>query len=256
MNCITRFFVLLVALVACISAQADSNVPRPGRDSAPRITVERPDMEKIREEVNNPKSKYFYPKLMKLYESNDTTMNLDQYRHLYLGYIFQEDYDPYRRSAFDVELEELYYRTDHTRAELDSIIDHAELLLENNPFNLKQMDFLIYALNKRQKVNRAKIWQYRLNHLIGAILSTGTGLDEENAWIISDQAHEYFLLNNHGYMITDVEYRRPYYEYAIIKKDAGTPGSSTSEKSVDGYYFNLKYLLDEYYRKHPEQLNQ
>ena len=37
-----------------------------------KVKVEIPDMEKICEEVNNPKSKYYYPTLIQKYERNDT----------------------------------------------------------------------------------------------------------------------------------------------------------------------------------------
>ena len=57
-----------------------------------------PDMEQIRAEVTDPASAYYYPKLMARYERNETVMTLDDYRRLYLGYIFEEDFNPYRTS--------------------------------------------------------------------------------------------------------------------------------------------------------------
>ncbi len=63
-----------------------------------KITVEKPDLEEIRISTLTPSSPYYFPKLMKKYESNDTTMTNDEYRHFYLGYMFQEDFDPYRVS--------------------------------------------------------------------------------------------------------------------------------------------------------------
>lgn len=88
---------------------------------------------------------------MKLFESNDTSMTLDQFRHLYLGYVFQEDYNPYRRSEYSSKVEDLYYRDKHTHAECDTIIKYAELSLKDDPFDLRQMSFLIYAYREKRK---------------------------------------------------------------------------------------------------------
>ncbi len=209
-----------------------------------KVPVERPDMEKIKNEVNNPESKYYYPTLMELYERNDTVMNLDQYRHLYLGTMFQEDYNPYRHTNFSSSVESLYYKEKHTRAELDSIINFAEQALQDDPFDLAQMNYLIFALRGRGKNNRADIWQYKLNHLLEAIISTGTGIDTDNAWFVINPRHEYNIINFMNGVVENQQYVEPYFDYISIKK--------TSDKAPDGYFFNIKHILEEYYRKFPE----
>lgn len=218
-----------------------------GSAFAAKSTAVRPDMDKIKAEILNPDSKYYYPKLMDNYEKNDTLMTLEDYRYLYLGSIFQEDYNPYRHSPYDSEIEALYYKKNHTRSELDQIIDYAEEALLDDPFDLQQINFLIYALQNRGKINRAKIWQYRLNHLLEAILSTGTGLDADNAWIVIDPKHEYSILNFKNNVAREATYVAPYYDYIKIENPAN------DDKTPEGYYFNIRYILEEYYRKHPDQ---
>ena len=124
-----------------------------------KAVTEKPDMEQIKRDVTDPKSQYYYPKLMARYEQNETVMNLQDYRHLYYGYLFQEDFNPYRHSEVSSKNESLYYKSKHTRAELDSIIAYAKEALSDNPFDLSQMNFMIYALRERGKVNLANIWQ-------------------------------------------------------------------------------------------------
>jgi hypothetical protein len=155
------------------------------------VTTEIPDLDQIRRDVADPASPYYYPKLMGRYQQNETVMDINDYRHLYYGYLFQEDFNPYRHNEASTKNESLYYKSSHTRAELDSIISYAEIVLDDNPFDLSQMNFLIYALRARGKVNRANIWQYRLNHLIQAIISSGTGTDAEHAWYVITPRHEY-----------------------------------------------------------------
>lgn len=238
---------LKIIIVAILMLFSSVETIAAGKSVAVKPTAVKPDMEKIKAEVLNPASRYYYPKLMKNYEKNDTMMNLEDYRHLYLGSVFQEDYNPYRRSPFDSEIEQLYYKKNHTRAELDTIIDYAEQALLDDPFDLQQINFLIYALQNRGKVNRAKIWQYRLNHLLEAILSTGTGADPDNAWIVIDPKHEYNILNFKSSLAEEASFVAPYYDFIKLRND------SNDDKTPEGYYFNIRYILEEYYRKHPEE---
>ena len=82
--------------------------------SAETATVEIPDMEKIENAVRDSRSPYYYPDLMKKYLGNDTTMTLQDFRHLYLGYASQEDYNPYRIVEIPERIEKLYAQTVHT----------------------------------------------------------------------------------------------------------------------------------------------
>lgn len=234
-----RIYFYLILFVSCFAVSVS------GAPKEKKVKVETPNMGKICESVNDPHSKYYYPKLLKKYETNDTTMQHDEYRHLYYGYIFQEDYNPYRRSEFSDKIESLYYKTKHSRAECDTIIKYAELSLKDNPFDLQQMNFLIYALREKKKIHLANIWQYRLNHLLEAIVSSGTGLDQENAWYVVIPKNEYTLINSLGYIADSQEFVNPYFDYITIQKK--------KDKDPAGFYFNVKNILEEYYRKYPDE---
>lgn len=229
------------ALLACAAFSVDA-----AKRGDKKLKPEKPDMEKIKKEVNDPSSKYYYPKLMKQFEANDTSMTLDQFRHLYLGYVFQEDYNPYRRSEYSSKMEDLYYREKHTLAECDTIIKYAELSLKDDPFDLRQMSFLIYAYREKKKNNLANILQYKLNHILEAIVSTGTGLDQDNAWVIINPQHEYNLLNFQDYVVEGQEDRPPHFDYITVKPKDGND-------EPKGFYFNVLYILQEYYRKFPDE---
>ena len=125
-----------------------------------------PDFEKIKSETLNPNSPNYFPKLLALYQSNDTIMTLEQYRNLYYGYMFQEDYNPYRKSQFSEKIEDLYYKSKHTPAECDTIMKYAELSLADNPFDLRQMTFYIIALKRRKNLQRHPIGNISLINLL------------------------------------------------------------------------------------------
>ncbi len=145
---------------------------------------------------------------------------------------------------FQKKIEEQYYKDKHTKAECDTIIKYAELSLKDNPFDLRQINFLIYALREKGKNNIANIWQYRLNHILEAIISTGTGIDEENAWFVINPQHEYNIINFQGSLAVSQDFVKPYYDYITVNRK--------NDKDPKGYFFNIKHILEEYNRKFPE----
>ena len=189
-----------------------------GQDILPQLKREKPDMDKIKKETQDPSSKYYYPRLMEEYLKNDTLMKLDKFRHLYLGYVFQEDYTPYRSSEHPLRFSLAAEKEKLSRQECDSVIIYALKALDDNPFDLKEMTLLINAYREKGKVNLANIWQYKLNYLLMTIVSTGTGLDEDNAWYVIEPQHEYVLLNMMNYFVDDHVFYDPYYEYITVKR--------------------------------------
>lgn len=205
-----------------------------------------PDMQQIRAEVTDPDSRYYYPKLMAEYARNDTSvLTSDDYRRLYLGAVFQEDFNPYRHSAYAGLLEELYYKSHHSRSECDSIIKYANISLKDNPFDLQQINYLIYALREKKKNNLANIWQYRLNHLLEAIAGTGTGLSPENAWYVIYPQHEYYVVNLLGRVAEGQEFEAPCFDRISLRP--------RGEKDPSAYYFNVRPILEQYLMKFPVQ---
>ncbi len=227
---------LLISIAASIGVQAQV---------LPQLKREKPDLEEIRRATLDHTSPYYYPRLMKEFQRNDTLMKIDKFRHLYLGYMFQEDYNPYRSSERTITYDATLNRSKNlTRQECDSVIAYAEQALSDNPFNLGVM--LINALRGKGKTNLANIWQYKLNYILMSIVSTGTGLDEENAWYVIEPQHEYVLLNMMDYSVSDHVFYDPSYEYITVRNADG--------KDSGGFYFNIGPLLEEYYRKHPDEL--
>lgn len=231
-----KYLSALLMLVAAATLFAQSKQPEFKREA--------PDMDAIREATLDRHSPYYYPRLMEEYHHNDTLMKLDKFRHLYFGYMFQEDYNPYRPKAYEDNLSEFTAKREWSRQECDSVIKYSEMALDDNPFDLRRMVNLISALRTKGKNNLAKIWQYKLDYILMAIVSSGTGLDEENAWYVIQPEHEYVLLNAMGQMAVNHVFYEPYYEYITAVDPEG-------KKS--GYYFNIQTILEEYYRKYPEE---
>lgn len=236
---------ILIAILVAVAA--GNSVDAQVRSLFPKVKTQRPDMAKIKSEITDRTSAYYYPRLMEEYAKKDTTMKLEKYRRLYLGFMFQEDYDPYRPSyPIPERVRELYGKEKPSRAECDSIIKYCELSLADNPLDMIQIQVLIQALENKGNKNLAKIWDYKLRYLLMAIVSTGTGLDKENAWYIVETQHEYVLLNQMGYRVEDHVFQEPNFEYITVR--------DADNRDSGGYYFNIGPFLGEYYRKHPEEL--
>ena len=228
----TRLLSLLIIFITSFAftavAQIDSSNTR---DKSP-------NMEEIRDFADSRK----YGKLMKRYERNDPSMSVNEYRQLYYGYVFQPEYKPYKKSNYSRSISTIYYKEHLSRMECDSIIKYAEMSLKDDPFNLQQMNYLIYAYKTKKKHNLARHWQNRLNNVLRAILSTGSGESKETAWHVINIGHEYALINfmSQNYIVEQHEFIEPHFDHIILKQ--------LSEHLPKGFYFNIKYMLDNFDR--------
>lgn len=237
--------ILTLAISAAVSLCASSA-------SASKSTIGKPDLEAIRIATTNPQSEYYYPKLLKRFNTLDTLMNSQDFQYLYYGTMFQEDYDPYRKPVKPGELESLaniYLKPEPNRSERGRIEAYANAALADNPIDLQQLNHRIFVYEKNGKEEHARIWQYKLNHLLEVIARSGTGADGDNAWIVVYPGHEYYLLNLMKTRVTGQNYEAP---YDIIE---GQPIAEKNPKT-QRYYFNIEPMLEQYYLKHPEEADE
>jgi len=211
-----------------------------------RFEVREVDFEKIKKETLDPYSRYYYPKLVRSFKSNDTIMNFEAYRDLYYGFLFQEDYNPFRHNDFEGKdvVEELYYKQNLTRDECDMIEKYAVQALDDNIFDIDQLNYYIYALKQKKKYARAAVRQYRLDKLIAAIMSSGRGTEEE-PWVVLYPEHEYTLINFLGYVAKDHQQLSGGID--CIKAESESDASKTKD-----FYFDVYKMLQEAARKYPE----
>ncbi len=230
----TKYFtVSLIALLACCIATATWGERK--------LEVKQVDFDRVKKVTQDPHSRYFFSNLVKLYTSNiDTTMVLEDYRDLYYGYIFQEDYNPYRQSEYSDKVEQLYYKKPHLRAECDSIEKYAELSLDDNMFDFDQMQFYIYVLKEKKKYTRAAVRSNKLERLIAAIISSGKGTKEE-PWVVICPQHEYNIVNFLGYVAIDHTEMPNGIDYIAVQKKEGS--------KTEGFYFDVSRMLAEAKRK-------
>ena len=221
---------VFITTLSCWGAQQDY----PERSQPNKFTIKKVDFDHVRDVISNPNNAYYYPKLMKVFNSNDTTLSIEAWRNFYYGYTFQEDYNPFRESIYANVVEDLYYRQPHSRAECDTIEFYAEKSLNDNMFDLNQMNYYIYVLKEKKKHARAVVWQYRLDRLIAAIMSSGRGTKEE-PWVVIAPEHEYNIINFLGFVATEHETLEGGIDYIKVQPVAG--------KSAEGFYFDISRMM-------------
>lgn len=201
-----------------------------------------PDFDAIERETRDFDSQYYYPRMMDRYLGGDTAFTDKELTYLYYGYTYQEDYDPYRDVKYHTsEVDGIYNKEGHTPAECDTIIKYARLVLDDFPFEFRQMNMLSYAYAQKGDMQKSAFWNTRMRRLLNVILRTGDGLNPETAWYVISSVHEYDIIYCLGLLPAGYTFVEPMYDFIDIK-----PGSGKKE---EGYYFNVSRMLSEYYRK-------
>ncbi len=244
-NNITYHIVLLILFTLGLSAQ--------GQEIAP------PDYGEIKLAVFESKSENHYPKLLKRYCDNDSTLTLQQMRYLYYGYTLQEDFIPYQQT--DHGLYET--RQKLTRKNIDTqtchvAIEQAQKVLDNNPFDIPAISTIAIGYLQLGDTIHYTLWNNRLQGIFDAILSTGDGETPETAFHVINIEHEYEIINRLGQTIVsdstcsdEIEYLK-IQQIAPIETESQDQSGNKASDQVDGYYFNFGACLKTYMKKyHP-----
>ena len=194
-----------------------------------------PDYQKIKQQVNNEDSDFYYPRLFKRYQNNDTTLQHKHYRMLYYGYLFQPEYTPSQSSPYSDSLRAIYEKDSLEKADFSKIIQFERQVLKKDPFSLRDLNTLAYAhAQKNEKVMTTRL-DYKINLLIETILSSGDGLEEESAWHVTEPSHERDILNVLGFQPAGEESMRGEgFDYIRVKKN---------KYGIEGFYFNVGQIL-------------
>lgn len=185
--------------------------------SSSETEVTPPDQEKIRIAVLSNSSEFYYPNLYGRYDEGDTTLNLEDYRHLYYGYVYQDYYRP---------LESLNYADSIIVAlsmnKSDSVISpeifdmlfrYTEKALRAEPFNMNYLNYRAYIEAQSGDIEEARKNAYKVRMIKETIFSSGTGLTDKSPWHVLYRSDEQDIMNSLGVrfskpirVLSDVEY--------------------------------------------------
>lgn len=194
------------------------------------------DFNRVKSVTSNPESRFYFPKLLKIYSAfSYNKMDREDMRNLYYGYMFQEDYNPYRQSALAEKVEEYIYKKDLTREECDSLEHYASLSLQDNMFDFEQLEYFAYALKAKKKHNRYEVFRNNIRLLLSAIMTSGDGT-KEHPWVVNCPMHEYDIVNFLGFKAVDHEEIGDGIDYVKVEK--------RENSKVEGFYFDVKMMLE------------
>jgi len=196
----------------------------------------KPDYKKIKKEIQNPKSEYYYPVLYDRYVKSDTTLTILDYRALYYGFIFDAKYSPYGRSDYADSLNLIYDKDSLTIMDYQEIVRFENKVLEDYPFNLRDVYGLANAYYQLGDTAAMELAGFRLNMLAETILSTGNGKTEKTAWHVIAVGHEYDILSYYGFLFGG--------QQSLTTGGCDYLELAPNEYEIEGFYFDVNVLLN------------
>jgi hypothetical protein len=193
----------------------------------------KPDFKKIEKETKDKSSHFFYSALLKRYNNNDTTLTEEEYRYVYYGSSFQDNYSPYGKPSVNDELKKAI-NADAT----DKVIELERKALAEYLFNLRDLYTLSRMLLKKGDSTGADAYHDKMVALGRAIISTGDGTSDSSAIYVISVDHEYDLISLLGYKFGGGQ--------ALINKNGAPMDQMKLEKNrnnVDYLYFNVERLF-------------
>ncbi|MDY7396572.1 DUF4919 domain-containing protein [Aureibaculum sp. 2210JD6-5] len=202
---------------------------------AQNTTIKKPDYDLIKKKIVQKASNLYYPKLVEKFNNADTTMTLDEKRHLYYGFIHQESYSPYTRSDYTDSLRITLKKKNYGANDLKKIVQYSDSLLKYNPFSLKAINYKLYA-EKQMKDSISLLKDYtKMRIITDAMLSSGDGLSKETAFFVISPTHEYSLLSLLGYEFGGKQSLIDHYDYLTLAEN---------EDGIEGLYFDVSASLN------------
>jgi hypothetical protein len=155
------------------------------------------DIKDIERAVKNPESRFFYPLLLKRFNSLDTTLKKEDFKYLYYGFAFRENYFPFEMDDLEKRLKDLNYAK-----QFDNVIDLADSIYHSVPTNLTVLFEKSYALRSLAKKEEV-IARSKYNVLLKAVLGSGDGKSPETAYQVLFFGDEIEVLSALGLKIIE-----------------------------------------------------
>ena len=195
---------------------------------------EKPNYKKIEKNIKKKRSNLYYKTLMSRYMSADTTMTLEEKRHLYYGYSFHKNYSPYSSSDYSDSLNDVLDKEEFNNVDQQKIIKFSDYILKENPFDLSAINHQLFALEQtgnKEEFNK-KLIQFKI--VLDALMSSGNGLNKNDAFYVIFTSHEYHLLSILGLEFGGEQNLIEDYDYLKV---------APNEFNIEGLYFEISPCL-------------
>lgn len=167
--------------------------------SAQEIELVRPDYKSIEKNIKDKNSEFYYPDLLEKFMKHDSLLSLEQYHHLYYGFVFDERYSPYGRFSKEDEFNELLRKEELTNEEMQSIVSLANLAIDEYPFDMYMLNILAIFTDKTGNKEKAKNIANNMYGVFETILSSGDGKECATAFHVISPSDEYSVMGILGF---------------------------------------------------------
>lgn len=199
------------------------------------VKLKGPNYKTIKKNILKEGSNLFYKDLMQRYKNSDTTMTLEEKRHLYYGYVHHIDYSPYGSSDYEDSLKVLLKEQNYDFEQLNKIKRFADSALVDKPFDLRVLSYSLYANDQLKRVFDLKAVRVKANIIIDAILSSGDGLKKKTAFYVTNVSHEYQIIAILGYQFGGSQNLIEHYDYLELAEN---------NQGIEGFYFDVSPCLN------------
>lgn len=198
----------------------------------------KPDYKQIEKNTGDKKSPLYFDTLFERYKKADSTMTIEEKRHLYYGYSFQKNYSPYGMSDSQEDLNALLQTQATDKKTFEKLIKVSDKVLKDFPFSIRIKEFRIYAFKQLGKYKESRAEEMQASIIIDAILSTGDGSSKENSFFVINTTNEYEILDILGFRFGgEQELIEHKYDYLTL---AG------NSYNIEGFYFNVSRLFESF----------
>jgi len=196
----------------------------------------KPDYKAIEKNIKDKRSPYFFNTLFERYTRVDTTMTIEEKRHLYYGYSFTDAYSPYATSDTKKELNNLLNKKELTKAEKETILRLTAASLKQYPFSIRMKEYRMYFLKdlgfKEELVKESA----QTDIIVEALLSSGDGRTKESSFYVINISNEYELINVLGFQFGGEQSLVDFsYDYLTL---------ADNSYKIKGFYFEISRSMD------------
>ncbi|WP_083261418.1 DUF4919 domain-containing protein [Crocinitomix algicola] len=152
------------------------------------------DFDVINDSINDSNSRYFYPNLINRLLKLDTNLTADEFRYLYYGSVFQENYHPYGATEKEVQFNNAL----DAEKTGDSLLNIGLAVFYENPINLDVILQLTYLYGKNGQTEKAIVFANIYVSFLEVIYASGTGHNCESGFVVVSVDDEYLIAKDLG----------------------------------------------------------
>lgn len=193
------------------------------------------DFDEIESAIKDSTSGFYYPELIKRLIGLDTTLTLEDYKHLYYGSVFQANYHPYGSSNAKKSFTDAFRAGEYKKA-----IEKGEIVMNENPVDPELLVKMSISYLETGDDDLKRIYAILYYSFLEVIYKSGDGKYVESAYVVVSVDHEYLIVADLGLKVTQQALISDCDRLTISKKGQKR---KKGQKKIKELYFNVRMPL-------------